>query len=303
MGNGNWATAPNYSTVVLSVYNQMLIDSGEAGQCPPDGLLFGPLTAHGPCPVSLRQPGRAITTTPSGGTYVLNGNGAVSATNGAPSFGSPSLADTDAFRDLAVMPDSQGYVVLDQFGLVYKFGSAASAQTVGSLSMGYFPGQDMARSIAMMPDGKGYLILLGDGTILKFGSAATGPIGALGSFVWPGSDSARSIAVMPDGQGYVVLDDHGGVAKYGSALQGAVGAGSTPSWSGDLGRDITIVSAFGTAWGYYVLDAWGGVANTSGLPARSNPAATLFRDRWRGIAIYGGKPLLVRNDGTTQLSS
>ena len=50
-----WATAtgrrrPNYATVVLSVYNQMLTDSGQAGQCPPDGLLFGPLTAAGSVP-------------------------------------------------------------------------------------------------------------------------------------------------------------------------------------------------------------------------------------------------------------
>ncbi len=140
MGNGNWATAPNYATVVLSVYNQMLIDSGQAGQCPPDGLLFGPLTGAGPCPVSLRQPGRAIATTASGGSYVLSGTGAVSAYNGATNYGSPTLSDADSFRDIDVMPDGQGYVVLDEYGLVYKFGSAASPSTVGSLSMGYYPG-------------------------------------------------------------------------------------------------------------------------------------------------------------------
>jgi len=67
MGNGNWATAPNYATVILGVYNQMLTSSGQAGQCPPDGTLFGPLTAAGPCPVSLRAPGRAIAATTSGG--------------------------------------------------------------------------------------------------------------------------------------------------------------------------------------------------------------------------------------------
>jgi hypothetical protein len=233
---------------------------------------------------------------------VLNGNGAVTATNGAPYFGAPPLADSDAFRDIAAMPDGQGYVVLDQYGLVHKFGSAASPSTVGSLSMGYFPGQDAARSIAVMPDGKGYLILLSGGTILKYGSAATGAIGALGQVQW-GDDFGRSIAVMPDGAGYVVLDKFGGVNKFGSALQGAVGTGSTPYWGSDLGRDLTIVSIFGTALGYYVLDAWGGVVATSGLPARSNPGSTLFRDRWRGVAIYGGKPLLVRNDGSTQLTN
>jgi hypothetical protein len=299
MGNGNWATAPDYATVVLSVYNEMLTSSGQAGQCPPDGLLFGPLTAEGPCPVSLRQPGRAMAATTSGGTYILNGNGAVTAANGAPSFGSPPLSDADSFRDIDAMPDGQGYVVLDEYGLVYKFGSATSAQTVGSLGMGYYPGQDLARSIAVMPDGQGYLILLADGRILKFGSAATGAIGALGQVQW-GDDFGRSIAVMPDGAGYLVLDKLGGVNKFGSALQGAVGAGSTPYWGTDLGRDLTVVSAFGGALGYYVVDAWGGVNGTSGLPVRTNPASTLFRDRWRSIVIYGGKPLLLRNDGSTQ---
>ena len=52
-----------------------------------------------------------------------------------------------------------------------------------------------------------------------------------------------------------------------------------------------------------MLDSFGGVFNTSGLPARTNPSAVLFRDRWRGIAIYGGKPLLLRNDGTTTLTN
>jgi hypothetical protein len=82
-----------------------------------------------------------------------------------------------------------------------------------------------------------------------------------------------------------------------------VGAGSTPYWGVDLGRDLLVLTAFGTAFGYYVVDAWGGVANTSGVPARTNPAASLFRDRWRGIAVYGGKPLLLRNDGTTTLTN
>jgi hypothetical protein len=285
------------------VYNQMLTDSGQAGQCPADGLTFGPLTAEGPCPVDLRQPGRSIAATVSGGYYVLNGTGVVTAYNGAPFFGSPLLSDTDAFRDIAVMPDGQGYVVLDEYGLVHKFGSATSSSTVGSLSMGYSPGADTGRSIAVMPDGKGYLILLADGTILKFGSAATGAIGALGSQVSPGQDIGRSIAVMPDGAGYLVLDQHGVVAKYGSALQGAVGAGSTPTWGIDGARDLVVVSAFGGAFGYYVLDAFGGVWETSGLATRTNPSYTFLFDRWRGIVIYGGKPLLLRNDGTTQLTN
>jgi hypothetical protein len=303
MGNGNWATAPNYATVVLGVYNQMLTDSGQPGQCPADGLLYGPLTAAGPCPVGLRQPGRAVATTAAGGWYVLNGNGVVTAYNGAPAYGSPPLADSDAYRDIAVMPDGQGYVVLDEYGLVRKFGSATSSETVGSLSMGYSPGADTGRSIAIMPDGKGYLILLADGNVLKFGSAATGAIAALGRPNWTGGDVARGIAVMPDGAGYLVLDYLGGVFKYGSALQGLVGAGSTKFFGTDLARDITISSVYGYALGYEVLDAWGNVADSGVLGPRSNPAFTLFRDRWRGIAMYGTQMLLLRNDGTTQVTN
>jgi hypothetical protein len=145
--------------------------------------------------------------------------------------------------------------------------------------------------------------LLRDGTILKFGSATTGLIGTLPSPAWPGGDYARSVALTPDGQGYIVLDKLGGTYKYGTATLGAVGAGDTKYWGVDIGRDIVIVSAFGIAFGYYVVDAWGGVLNTSGLAARTNPSASLFRDRWRGVAIYGGKPLLLRNDGSTTLTN
>ena len=40
MGNGNWATAPNYSTAVLAVYNKMLTFNGLPGNCPPDSLAY-----------------------------------------------------------------------------------------------------------------------------------------------------------------------------------------------------------------------------------------------------------------------
>jgi hypothetical protein len=154
-----------------------------------------------------------------------------------------------------------------------------------------------------MPDGKGYLILLADGNVLKFGSAATGAIAALDRPYWIGGDVARSIAVMPDGAGYLVLSNLGGVYKYGSALQGLVGSGSTPNWGTDLGRDITIPSFYGFALCYEVLDAWGGVHDSGVLGPRSNPAATVFRDRWRGIAMYGTQMLLLRNDGSTQVTN
>ncbi|MFN8025890.1 MAG: glucosaminidase domain-containing protein [Acidimicrobiia bacterium] len=296
MGNGNWATAPDYATVVIRVYNQMLTFNGLPGQCPADGLTFGPLTDAGPCPVSLRQPGRAVAATPLGGYYVMNGDGTVTAYNGAPALGSPPKFGSDLARDLAVMPDGQGYVVLTAVGILYKFGSAADPANLGSLSFPYAPGQDIYRSIAIMPDGKGYLIVDGNGNLSGYGSAA--PLVAYGHPSWP-DDHARSVAVMPDGKGYVILDNWGTVWKYGSATQGLVGSGSTKFWGADFARDIVIVNVFGTGFGYYVLDSYGNVFNTASLPAVTNPLAQLFADRWRSMTIVGGKPLVVRNDGIT----
>jgi hypothetical protein len=298
MGNGNWATAPDYATVVLKVYNQMLTFNGLPGQCPADGLTFGPLTEAGPCPVSLRQPGRAIAATPAGGWYVLNGDGTVTAYNGAPSFGSPKFA-ADQARDIAVMPDGQGYVVLSSFGIVYKFGSAADPSKLGNVAMPWAPGRDLFRSIAITPDGQGYLLLDSSGVVSKWGSAASGPMAALGSPAFGTEDQARAVAVMPDGAGYLVLDKFGGVSKYGSATQGLVGSGTTDTFTGDLGRDIVILTMYGFGVGYYVLDAWGNVHNTQGVPAVTNSSSLLYADRWRGITLVAGKPLVVRNDGIT----
>ena len=297
MGNGNWATAPNYATTILRVYNQILTFSGQPGQCPPDGLLFGPLTASGPCPVDLRQPGRAIASTPFGGVYILNGSGAVTALNGAPWYGGVTF-DSDLARDIAVMPDGEGYVVLSGIGTVHKFGSATRADTLGPLGMLYSPGNDAARSIGIMPDGRGYIILLADGSVARFGSAATGPIAGLGNPQF-GSDHAIAIAIMPDGAGYVILDRAGGVHKFGSATTGVVGSASTPYWGIDVGRDLVVFSAFGQAFGYYVADAWGGVSAGGSIPPRRNPRAQLFADRWRSVTIVGGQPLLLKNDGAT----
>src|SRR5262249_14717893 len=69
LGNGNWAAAPEYAPVVLGVYNQILSASGAAAQCPPDGLWFAPYANFSLCPPALRQPGRAIASTGTGGYY------------------------------------------------------------------------------------------------------------------------------------------------------------------------------------------------------------------------------------------
>lgn len=296
---GVWASSPVYTSTVLTIYNQMRVHSGLPGQCPGDALTFGALVAQGPCPVDIRQPGRAIANTFYDGYYVLNGNGKVSAFGGAPNYGYPAFG-SDWARDIATMPDGDGYVVLSADGHLYRYGSAASPDTLGSIPEPPWPyGTDVARSIAVTPDGKGLLVLSAYGEIYKAGTAATGPLAALGNFAWE-VDAARAIAVTPDAQGYMVLDFWGNVWKYGTATQGDFGSAQTPIFFGvDNARDIQL-SYWGQAgFGYYVVDAWGHVWAGGVVPEVQNPGMSFFADRFRGITYRNGKPLVLRNDGVT----
>ena len=86
MGNGNWASrAELRDRRAAASTTRCSSTAAQPGQCPPDGLLFGPLTAAGPCPVEP-PPARPRDRDDArrGGIYVLNGNGNVTAYNGAP---------------------------------------------------------------------------------------------------------------------------------------------------------------------------------------------------------------------------
>jgi hypothetical protein len=280
MGNGNWATAPSYSTVVLSVYNKMLTFNGQAGDCPPDRLGFGAMEAKA-CPVALRTPGRAVAAAVGGGYYTLNGDGTVKAYN-ALSYGSP-LFGFDIARDIAVMPDGKGYIVLDGYGGLHKFGSATQG-VMGSLAGPYF-GFDIARSLAITIDGKGLVELDGYGGIHTVGDVAK-PANAP---YWPGWDIARSIHVSADKHGFYLLDGFGGVWTLGTATN--YGA---PYFGFDAARDV-FASFDGRS--YAVLDAFGAI-HTYG-PGRRNVGniGYVLADRWRGLTMTAdGKYTAIRND-------
>ena len=97
MGNGNWAGSPNYAVVAARLQRHARLQRA-TGAVPADILLFGHAHRGGPCPVWLRQPGRAIAATPCGSFYVLSGDGNVSAYNGAPGSVTRPSADTRIVR-------------------------------------------------------------------------------------------------------------------------------------------------------------------------------------------------------------
>jgi hypothetical protein len=285
MGNGNWATAPTYAVSVLTVYNQMLVFNGKPGTCPPDGLGLGGAQAV-QCPPALRSPGRSIAASPFGGYYTLGGTGGVRAV-GNTAYASPSFP-SDLARDIAMMPDGLGYVVLDGYGGLHKVGSATKG-VMGTLAGPNFGKFDIARSIAITSDGKGIEVLDGYGGVHAGGTAPK-----LLAGYWRGWDIARAIAITPDNHGIYVLDGYGGVHTAGSALaRGGVAFGR------DLARDLMVVPgspATRPGTGYEILDGFGGVHRIGIGPTVTN-SQYVAADRYRGISAAAGHTFLIRNDG------
>jgi hypothetical protein len=286
MGNGNWATAPDYAEKVLGIYNRMLIFAGLPGACPPDALGLAVRSFASGCPVALRQPGRAVAANPIGGYYVLNGDGRVYAYGGAP-YGGSAAFGFEIARDIAVTPDGRGYVILDGFGAVHPFGTATNLPLPNT----YWPGWDIARGVAITADGKGVVVVDGWGGVHTSGSAAGLP---LPSTYWPGWDIARRVALSaPDGvhsTGLWVLDGWGSVHVSGTAHAYP----TTSYWKGwDIARGLA-VDPQGNGWA--VLDGWG-VAHGTGSMRSGTFAGYAPADRWRGLAYVGGTYSAVRNDG------
>lgn len=281
MGNGNWATAPNYSSAVLGIYNKILAYNGLPVACPPPGLGFGAQEAR-ECPLDLRAPGRAVAARRNqGGYYTLAGTGTVKAFGGAPALPFPHFG-WDIARDIAVMPDGNGYIVLDGWGGLHKFGSAATG-VMGSLQGPYWQGWDIARSIEITPDGQGLIVLDGFGGLH---SAGTAPHFSNAPY-WPRWDIARGIAMTWDGTGMYLLDGFGGVWALGTAQY----LGTT-YWGGwDIARDIVTMPG-----GYVVLDGWGGIHSFGTAPPKLNPSYAPS-DQWRGVAIIGWTFAVLRSDG------
>ncbi len=234
----------------------------------------------GPSPLlAFDASGRAIAARPQGGFWIMNGNGSVRAYEGAPSYGSPQFPG-DFGRDIATMPDGNGYVILDGLGGVHRYGSAIfSLAGVGGPWFGF----DIARSIAVTPDGKGFTVMDGYGGLHPYGTAKR----LSGAPYWPGWDIAKSIAYSPSGSLYL-LDSYGGLWGLGGAKQYG-----TTYFGWNIARDISV---WPDGKGYAIIDGFGGVHR---FGSAKTPAATPYQtiDRWRSIVVQSGTYLAVRNDG------
>ena len=224
--------------------------------------------------------GRGIAARTQGGFWVLQGDGRVISYEGAPAYGAPQFPG-DLARDIAAMPDGNGYIILDAFGGTHRYGSAVfSLANVGGP---YWPGWDIARSIAVTPDGRGFTVLDGYGGRHSFGTA---PQRRSGPY-WPGWDIAKSIGYRPDGRMYE-LDGFGTVWSIGKATNYG-----SPWFGWNIARDLTV---WPDGRGYAVIDGFGGV-HRFGSARAPGPTPWQQIDRWRSISLQGSSFLAVRNDG------
>jgi hypothetical protein len=224
-------------------------------------------------------PSRATAMNPRGGYYVLKGNGNVVPRGGAVGYGQDNYP-LDIARGFAVMPDGRGYVVLDGWGGVHRFGSAKALPG----SPFYWRGWDIARGVAITADGRGYAVLDGWGGVHSVGDAPRGsPV------YFRGWDIARGISITPDRRGVYVLDGWGGVHVRGTAV--FRGAAYWKGW--DIAKALTLTPDGG---GYAVLDGFGGVHNSGNAP-RARAVPYVRADVWRGLTSVSGGYIVVRADG------
>lgn len=289
-----WAFVPGIvqgSYVAAGQHIAYLGDSGNAETTPPhlhfeirkpDGTVINPYESL--LAADRRRPARAVDVAarPGGGHWVLEANGRVHALGGAPDLGAPYLGSLA--RAIAATPDGKGFVILDGWGGLHRFGSARSG-TLASLSGPWWSGFDIARDLAITPTGKGLIVLDGWGGVHVRGDAPRGP-----ATWWPGFDIARSVAVTASNKGVYVLDGWGGVHVRGDARQPTGARHYWPGW--DIARDV-VASTSGS--GYAVFDGWGGIHRLGDIEAPDSSGWSAGSD-WRGLSLVGTRYVGVRHD-------
>ncbi|MBK9180826.1 MAG: family 43 glycosylhydrolase [Acidimicrobiales bacterium] len=205
---------------------------------------------------------RSLAVRAEGGGWVLTAGGAVAPFGGAPDLGGADLRGAVA-RDLVPMSDGAGYLVLDGWGGLHRFGSAAGLPVDGAA---WWPGWDVARAAVVLSGGEGGWVLDAFGGLHPFGLAPRYP----GSAYWPGWDVARDLALLPDGSGGWVLDGWGGLHPWG----GATRLDPVAWWPGwDIARTVRVVVPGTTTVAGRVLARTDASAST--LPASTVPASTV----------------------------
>jgi uncharacterized protein YvpB len=182
----------------------------------------------------------------------------------------------DIARSIAVRGDGGGGWVLDGYGGIHAFGSAAPVVTPA-----YWPGWDIARAIVVTSrgadgqlDGRQGYLLDGYGGLHPWGGAP--PLTPLD--YWRGWDIARGLEIHLDGGGRPdggwILDGFGGIHAFGGAAPLTSPADYLP------GRDLAL-RLHVTGGLAYVVERFGAVRTAPGLAPS-----------WQGYQDTGGADLV-----------
>lgn len=292
MGNGRWATAPNYASAVTSTYRRIVAFA--QGEPLPAGsnirAVAGPQMRARRLATASRIAAPAPPQPHAGdGLFLLDPTGQVYDVGDARFWGAPigTLGPSRAIA-IATTPHALGYWVVASDGSVSPFGSAPD--------FGPAPGDTVA--VAPLASGVGYFTTNRSGAVAAFGAARLPTTAVTPRRVSP---HIVAIAASRTGAGYWLLDADGTLTAAGdagdfgtasdSALHAtpadpAVGLAMTP-W-GDGGWIVTAsgrVAAFGAAHDH------GGLADALGAGASEHLVVAII------AAPSGDAYWLVSADG------
>jgi lipoprotein-anchoring transpeptidase ErfK/SrfK len=196
------------------------------------------------------QPPVAIAGSATAGYWVVSGDGAVFAYDGAVFAGGANAAPLSApIVDITGTPTGQGYWLAGADGGVFTYGDAPF--------LGSAPELTDVSAIAPTPTGQGYWVVTVNGLVQDYGDApdlrATNP--AAGD---PNADVV-DIVVSPSGQGYTLVWADGTTAAFGDAPV-----------LGSIRSTVPIVSAVSSgAAGLWLIDTAGTVSSLGTATPRS----------------------------------
>ncbi len=217
--------------------------------------------------VELSSPysgGHQMAADPSGGYWTVSWLGAITAHDGAPTFGSPAASGTKLAKpiiDMAATPDGQGYWLVASDGGVFSYGDASFYGSTGAIHL-----NQPIVGMSATPDGKGYWLVASDGGIFTYGDAAFyGSTGAIHL-----NEPIVGMAPTEDGQGYWLVASDGGIFTYGDA--GFIGS------LGGTGQAVIGIMVNPAAVGYTLVETDGAAAVPTltpvAAPQASVPAKT-----------------------------
>jgi len=184
---------------------------------------------------------------PSGGYWTVSWVGAVTAYDGAPTFGSPAASGIKLAKpivSMAATPDGQGYWLVASDGGVFSYGDAKFYGSTGAIHL-----NQPIVGIAATPDGMGYWLAASDGGIFTFGDATFyGSTGAIHL-----NQPVVGMAPTSDGQGYWLVASDGGIFTFGdSSFYGSTGAIH-------LNKPIIGMAPTSDGQGYWLVASDGGI--------------------------------------------